>query len=118
MSADDYQKLHEFNLYIGQGVATLHSMSQIKKVSATEIQRMAEYFEELRSSVSGYVTSLVSDEEERVSGRMFGKRRRQEMAEDPMHGGWLEEEREKKRLEKLRKAKGARKKSTQRRVNR
>jgi hypothetical protein len=33
------------------------------------------------------------------------------MAEDPLHGGWLEEEREKKRLKKLRKARQARKKS-------
>jgi hypothetical protein len=33
------------------------------------------------------------------------------MAEDPMHGGWLEEEREKKRLEKLRKTRQSRKKN-------
>jgi hypothetical protein len=38
--------------------------------------------------------------------------RRQEMAEDSMHGGWREEEREKKRLEKLRKAKRSRKRNT------
>ena len=117
MRADVYQKLHEFNLHIDQGVATLRSMAQIKNVTAKEIQRLADYFEELRTASSGYLTSIVSDEEDRASGRLFGRRRRQEMAEDPMHGGWLEEEREKKRLEKLRKAKssgkkGSRKKST------
>jgi hypothetical protein len=111
MRADVYQKLHEFNLHIDQGMATLRGMAQIKKVSAREIEHMAEYFEELRSSCSGWLTSIVSDEEDRASGRLFGKRRRQEMAEDPLHGGWLEEEREKKRLKKLRKAKQARKKS-------
>ena len=111
MRVDVYQKLHEFNLHIDQGVAALRSMSQIKNVSATEIERYAEYFEELRTSSSGYLTSIFSDDEGRASGRLFGKRRRQEMAEDPMHGGWLEEEREKKRLEKLRKAKRTSKKS-------
>jgi hypothetical protein len=111
MHADVYQKLHEFNLHITEGVTTLRSLLQIYKLDAEEVRRYAEYFEELRSSVSGYVTNLVSDQEERVSGRLFGKRRRQEMAEDPMHGGWLEEEREKKRLEELRKAKRAVKKS-------
>jgi hypothetical protein len=111
MHAEVYQKLHEFNLHINEGVTTLRSLLQIYKLDAEEVRRYAEYFEELRSSVSGYVTNLVSDEEERMSGRLFGKRRRQEMAEDPMHGGWLEEEREKKRLEELRKAKRAGKKS-------
>jgi hypothetical protein len=112
MRADVYQKLHEFNLHIDQGVATLRGMAQIKNVTATEIEHMAEYFEELRSSCSGWLTSLVSDQEDVESARLFGKRRRQEMAEDPMHGGWLEEEREKKRLEKLRKAKQSSKKSS------
>ena len=112
MRADVYQKLHEFNLHIDQGVAALRSMSQVKKVSATEIEHMAEYFEELRSSCSGWLTSLVSDQEDAESARLFGRRRRQEMAEDPMHAGWLEEEREKKRLEKLRKASGRARKST------
>ena len=111
MRADVYQKLHEFNLHIDQGVATLRSMSQIKKVRAEEIHRYAEYFEEIRTASSGYLTSILSDHEEWESARLFGKRRRQEMAEDPMHGGWLEEEREKKRLEKLRKARRLRKKS-------
>jgi hypothetical protein len=112
MRADVYQKLHEFNLHIDQGVATLRSMSQIKNVTAKEIQRLADYFEELRTASSGYLTSVVSDEEDRASGRLFGRRHRQEMAGDPMHGGWLEEEREKKRLEKLRKAESSRNKST------
>src|SRR6476646_5484984 len=111
MRVDVYQKLHEFNLHIDQGVATLRGMAQIKKVSAREIEHMAEYFEELRSSCSGWLTSLVSDQEDAESARLFGRRRRQEMAEDPMHGGWLEEGREKKRLEKLSKAKRTRKKS-------
>jgi hypothetical protein len=110
MRADVYQKLHEFNLHIDQGVATLRSLSQIKNVDEAEIRRYAEYFEELRSSSSGYVSGIVSDHEGRESGRLFGKRRRQEMAEDPMHGGWLEEEREKKRQEDLRKARGIHKK--------
>jgi hypothetical protein len=89
-------------------------MAQIKKVRAEEIHRYAEYFGELRTASSGYLTSVVSDEEDRASGRLFGRRRGQEMAEDPMHGGWLEEEREKKRLEKLRKARRLRKKSARR----
>jgi hypothetical protein len=110
MRADVYQKLHEFNLHIDQGVAALRGMAQIKNVSATEIERYAEYFEELRTSSSGYLASIVSDHEGREAGRLFGKRRRQEMAEDPMHAGWLEEEREKQRLEKLRKAKRSRQK--------
>src|SRR5689334_11081513 len=113
MHADVYQKLHEFNLHIIEGVASLRSLSQVYKLDAEEVRRYAEYFEELRSSVSGYVTNLVSDQEERVSGRLFGKRRRQEMADDPMHGGWLEEEREKKRLEEVRKTKRSRKKAAQ-----
>jgi len=108
MRADVYQKLHEFNLHIDQGMATLRGMGQIKKVSDREIEHMAEYFEELRSSCSGWLTSIVSGQEELEAGRLFGRRRRQEMAEDPLHGGWLEEEREKKRMKKLRKA-GSRK---------
>jgi hypothetical protein len=80
------------------------------------IRRYVDYFEEIRTSVSGYVTSIVSAQEGREAGRLFGRRRRREMAEDPMHGGWLEEEREKKRLKDLRKArsrkKGSRKKNT------
>lgn len=110
MHAEVYQKLHEFNLHIHEGVITLRSLLQIYKLDAEEVRRYVEYFEELRSSFSGYVTNRVSDDEERTSGRLFSKRRRQEMAEDPMHGGWLEEEREKKRLEGLRKAKRAGKK--------
>ena len=110
MGADIYRKLHEFNLHIDPGVAALREV-RLKTVSAGELQRYAEHFEEIRASVSGYLTSIVSDQEGREAGRLFGKRRRREMAEDPMHGGWLEEEREKKRLKKLRKAKQARKKS-------
>jgi hypothetical protein len=104
MRADIYQKLHEFNLHIDQGVAALREI-RVKTVSAGEIQLYAEYFEEIRTSVSGYLTSIVSDQEACEAGRLFAKRRRQEMADDPMHGGWLEEEREKKRLKELRKAK-------------
>ena len=44
MRADVYQKLHEFNLHIDQGMATLRNMAQIKKVSAREIEHRAEYF--------------------------------------------------------------------------
>ena len=106
MGADIYQKLHEFNLHIDQGIAALREI-RVKKVSAVDIQRYAEYFEEIRTSVSGYLTSIVSDQEGREAGRLFAKRRRQEMDDDPMHGGWLEEEREKKRLQKLRKTKRA-----------
>jgi len=102
MHADVYQKLHEFNLHIDHGVAALREI-RVKTVSVSEIQRYAEYFEEIRTSVSGYLTSIVSDQEGREAGRLFAKRRRQEMAEDPMHGGWLEKEREKKRLKKLHK---------------
>lgn len=109
MRADVYQKLHEFNLHIDQGVAALLEI-RVKTVSAGEIQRYADYFEEIRTSVSGYLTSIVSDQEGREAGRLFGKRHRREMAEDPMHGGWLEEEREKKRLKELHKAKHSRKK--------
>ena len=110
MRADMYQKLHEFKLHIDEGVTALREMASAKKVSAGEIRRYADYFEEIRSSVSGYLTSIVSNQEEREAGRLFGKRRRREMAEDPLHGGWLEEEREKKRLKVLRKAKRSRKK--------
>jgi hypothetical protein len=111
MRADVYQKLHEFNLHIDQGMATLRSMAEMEKVSAGEIRRMADYFEEIRTSASGYLTSVISDRELRESGRLFSKRWRREMAEDPMHGGWLEEEREKKRLKELREAKRSRKKT-------
>jgi len=90
MRADVYQKLHEFNLHIDQGMATLRGMAQIKKVSARESEHMAEYLEELRSFCSGWLTSIVSGQEERGAGRLFGRRRRQEMAEAPLHGGWLE----------------------------
>jgi hypothetical protein len=83
-----------------------------EKGEAEDIQRYAEYFEEIRTSVSGYLTSIVSDQEGREAGRLFAKRRRQEMAEDPMHGGWLEEEREKKKRKELRKARRSRKEST------
>ena len=110
MRADIYQKLHEFNLYIDQGVEALLEI-RVKKVSAGEIQRYADYFEEIRTSVSGYLTSIVSDQEEREAGRLFGRRRRREMAEDPMHGGWQEEEREKKRLKEVRKAKRLKRKA-------
>lgn len=110
--AEVYQKLHEFNLHLDQGMATLRSMSEIEHVSAKELDRLAAYFEELRTSSNGYVTSIISDEELSEAGRLFARRRRQEMAEDPMHGGWLEEERERKRLRELRKAKRSQKKST------
>ncbi len=113
--AEVYQKLHEFNLHIDQGLAALRSMSEIPDVSAEEIQRLAAHFEEVRSDSSAYVTSVISDQEVHEAGRLFSKRRRQEMAEDPMHGGWLEEEREKKRLKELREAKRSRK---NRRTNR
>jgi hypothetical protein len=108
---DAYQKLHEFNLHIEQGIATLCGLGELKNISRKEVRRIAEYFEEIRTSASGYLTSIFSGQEEREAGRLFGQRRRREMAEDPMHGGWLEEEREKKRLKKLRKARQARKKS-------
>ena len=88
-------------------LAKSNSAPWAKNQGAFFIERLADYFEELRTASSGYLTSIVSDEEERASGRLFGRRRRQEMAEDPMHAGWLEEEREKKRLEKLRKAKSS-----------
>jgi hypothetical protein len=100
MRAAVYQKLHEFNLHITEGVAALRGLSRVQKMDAEEVRRYADFFEELRSSVSGYVTNLVSDEEARASGHLFGKRRRKEMSEDPMHGGWLEIEREKKKLQK------------------
>lgn len=112
MRADIYQKLHEFNLHIDQGVAALLEMAGAKKASAGEVQRYADYFEEIRSSVSGYLTSIVSDQEEREAGRLFGKRRRREMAEDPMHGGWLEEEREEKRQKELGKARNLRRRKS------
>jgi hypothetical protein len=57
MHADVYQKLHEFNLHIIEGVATLRGLSQVYKLDAEEVRRYAEYFEELRSSFSGYVTN-------------------------------------------------------------
>jgi hypothetical protein len=107
---DAYQKLHEFNLHIEQGIATLCGLGELKNISRKEIRRIAEYFEEIRTSASGYLTSIFSGQEEGEAGRLFGQRRRREMAEDPLHGGWLEEEREKKRRKKLRKAKRARKK--------
>jgi hypothetical protein len=110
MRADVYQKLHEFNLHIDQGVATLRSMAKVKGVAAGEINRLADYFEEIRTSASGYLTGIVAADEEREAGHLFGTRRRREMAEDPMHGGWLEEERERKRLAELRSAKATRKK--------
>jgi hypothetical protein len=102
--ADIYQKLYEFNLHIDQGEAALRDLAQVKKASAGELLRYAEYLEENRTAASGYLTSIVSDQEEREAGRLFSRRRRREMAEDPMHGGWLEEEREKKRLKELREA--------------
>ena len=111
MHPDAYQKLHEFNLHIQQGVDALRGLGALKEISRKEVRRIAKYFEEIRTSASGYLTSIFSGQEEREAGRLFGRRRRQEMAEDPLHGGWLEEEREKKRLKKLRKAKQARKKS-------
>jgi hypothetical protein len=111
MRADVYQKLYEFNLHIDRGVAALREMAQVKKASAGEVLRYAEYLEENRTAASGYLTSIVSDQEEREAGRLFSKRRRREMAEDPMHGGWLEEEREKKRLAGLRKARRSQKKN-------
>ena len=113
MRADVYQKLHEFNQHIDQGIDTLRSMSEIKNVDSENIRRYAEYFEELRSSSSGYVMSVVSNQEGRVAGKLFAKRRRQEMAEDPMHGGWLEKERA-ERQKQLRKAKSPSKKSVHR----
>jgi hypothetical protein len=103
-----YQKLHEFNLHIEQGVAALREMAQLKALSAAEIRRMADYFEEIRSSTNGYLASVFSDQELRESGRLFSKRHRREMAEDPMHGGWLEEERAKKQEKELRKARKTR----------
>jgi hypothetical protein len=114
---DAYQKLHEFNLHIEQGIATLCGLGELKKISRKEIRRIAEYFEEIRTSASGYLTSIFSGQEEGEAGRLFGQRRRREMAEDPLHGGWLEEEREKKRLKKLRKARHARKKSAREKQN-
>jgi hypothetical protein len=114
---DAYQKLHEFNLHIQQGVDALRGMGALKEISRKEVERIAKYFEEIRTSASGYLTSIFSGQEEREAGRLFGRRRRREMAKDPMHGGWLEEEREKKRLKQLRKAKRARKKSARGKQN-
>jgi peptide deformylase len=113
MRANVYQKLHEFNQHIDQAVDSLRSMSQIKNVDSKEIQRYAEHFEELRSSSSGYLASVVFEQEEHLSGKLFRKRRHQEMADDPMHGGWLEEERAKKQ-KPSRKAKSSSKKSVHR----
>jgi hypothetical protein len=109
---DAYQKLHEFNLHIQQGVEALRGIGALREISRKEVRRIEEYFEEIRTSASGYLTSIFSGQEECEAGRLFGKRRRREMAEDPLHGGWLEEERERKRLKKLRKAKQVRKKNT------
>ena len=102
MRADIYQKLHKFNLHIEQGTAALLGLSGVKRVSRRELRRFAENFEELKTGASGYLTSRISEQEGNEAGRLFAKRRHEEMAEDPMHGGWLEEEREKKRLKKLR----------------
>ena len=109
MRADIYQKLHEFNLHIDQGMAALREMAAVKEVRAGTVLRYAEYFEEIRTSASGYLASVMADQEHREAGRLFGKRRRREMAEDPMHGGWLEEERAKNRQKEMRKARKARK---------
>ncbi len=111
MRADIYQKLHEFNLHIDQGMAALREMAAVKEVRAGTVLRYAEYFEEIRTSASGYLASIMADQEHREAGRLFGKRRRREMADDPMHGGWLEEERAKKREKELREAKRSRKKA-------
>jgi hypothetical protein len=84
MRADIYQKLHEFNLHIEQGVAALLGLSQVKKVKSYLLRRYAENFEEIKTAASGYLTSLISDQEEDEAGRLFAKRRHEEMAEDPM----------------------------------
>lgn len=99
--AEIYQKLFEFNLYIQQGIAALLSLERAKEVSAQEVRRTAECFEEFRADASGYLAGVISEREDREAGRLFVRRRRRDMAEDPKHGGWLEEE--KKRQKELRK---------------
>src|SRR5262249_11815533 len=105
MRADIYQKLHEFNLHIEQGTAALLELSGVKRVSGRELRRFAENFEEIKTAASNYLTSRISEQEGDEAGRLFAKRRHEEMAEDPMHSGWLEEERDRKRQKELRAAK-------------
>jgi hypothetical protein len=85
---DAYQKLHEFNLHIEQGIATLCGLRELKNVSRKEVRRIAEYFEEIRTFASGYLTSIFSGQEEGEAGRLFGQRRRREMGGGP-HARWL-----------------------------
>ena len=63
-----------------------------------------ECFEEFRADASGYLAGVISEREDREAGQLFVRRRRRDMAEDSKHGGWLEEEREKKRQKELWKA--------------
>ncbi|HEY7406305.1 MAG TPA: hypothetical protein VIB39_22455 [Candidatus Angelobacter sp.] len=97
MRADIYQKLYEFNQHTELAVAALRELAQMKSVRVARVEHIVDYFEEIRSDASGYPASLLSEQEDRESGRLFVQRRRRDMAEDPMHGGWLEEEREKKK---------------------
>lgn len=52
MHPDTYQKLHEFNLHIQQGVDALRGMGALKEISRKEARRIEEYFEEIRTSAS------------------------------------------------------------------
>jgi len=89
MRAYIYRKLYEFNLHIEQGVMLLRDMAKVKKARAEEVRRYAGYFEEIRTTACGYLGSIFFDQEEREAGRFFARRRRREMAEDPLHGGLL-----------------------------
>lgn len=101
--AEIYQKLFEFNLHIQQGIAALLGLERAKEVNAQEVRRIVACFEEFRADTSGYLAGVISEREDREAGRLFLRRRRRDMAEDRKHGGWLEEEREKKRQKELRK---------------
>ena len=103
MRPEIYQKLFEFNLHIQQGIAALMGLERAKEVSVQEVRRIAACFDEFRADASGYLAGVISEREDRDAGRLFVRRRRRDMAEDPKHGGWLEEEREKKQRKKLRK---------------
>lgn len=100
-----YQKLFEFNLYIQQGIAALLGLERAKEVSAQEVRRIVECFEEFRADASGYLAGVISEREDREAGQLFVRRRRRDMAEDSKHGGWLEGEREKKRQKEFAEAK-------------
>jgi hypothetical protein len=82
LRAGAYQKLHEFNFHIEQGIAALGELAQVKQVSTKEVRCLADTFEEFRADASEYLGSVFSGHEERLAGRLFKKRRRRERAED------------------------------------